>query len=128
MAISEEKLMKATIFALLSAFAIYSASEATMTANNLAKACAHETRKGVVGAFEIGNCLGYVGGVIDMIPVVNLIGGTTIACLPADGIEPKDAVLVFLNWLKRHPNDRGETARAVLLDALRNAYPCKFIR
>jgi hypothetical protein len=100
------------------------AGEATNTAAQLEDFCRQDGTR-PQAEMLMGWCLGYVMGVVDMIPVMNLAGrpGKPQICLPADGIDPETAVTTFLRWLNAHPQARQETARLILVAAMGGRLP-----
>lgn len=67
---------------------------------------------------KAGLFMGYVTSAADFTKVL----GTT--CSPEDVINGQNFDIVF-NYLKSHPEKRTDTAALVMVNAMKEAYPCK---
>jgi Rap1a immunity proteins len=78
------------------------------------------------------HCVGYVQGVIDDHFSCQINETSSAAaldpvkhfCLP-DGVTPNQTVRVIVKWLEDHPARLHEKAIGLVLDALRDNFPCR---
>jgi len=74
-------------------------------------------------------CVGYVNGMVDDRFYWQMNEGSTLDplkhfCLP-DGVSPNQTVRVFIKWLQDNPARLHEHASHLLIDALRDGFPCR---
>jgi len=75
---------------------------------------------------EATYCLGYASGFLDAIPVVELASNTQPnVCVPQDGLDIKQAVRIFVKYLREHPEDLYINARLTFYKSILMAFPCK---
>jgi hypothetical protein len=74
---------------------------------------------------DSGTCFGFIVGVIAMIAVYQdgNIAPQTI-CIP-EGVRPKQALDIVVQYLHGHANDRHADAAMLVWRAFSEAYPCK---
>ena len=72
-----------------------------------------------------GFCLGYIGAVRSALQILNseLAPGKR-ACLPREGVDVGQAIRVAIRFLRDHPQRLPENEAALVIEALRAAYPC----
>ena len=70
-------------------------------------------------------CVGYVGGFIDGLAVLNWRGGSTKVCLPAAGLEIDQAIRVLVQYLRANPERLHESGRPSVLVSIGEAFACK---
>lgn len=97
------------------------AAHAQLTGNNLGNSmkqhevwAAHETG---ANAYEAGAFVGYVAGAADA------LNGSVI-CAPK-GTTLAQTQTVVTDYLKKHPDQWEKPAKALVLTALKQAYPCR---
>ena len=80
---------------------------------------------------SVGYCYGRIEGVINTSLLwhnYNGVSGRTSngeACAPADVVTTREATKVVMKYLDGHPEKLHVLATALILYALREAYPCK---
>ena len=67
---------------------------------------------------------GYLGGFNDAAVLIDTAISHGIYCVPAQGIENDQLVRVVKKYLDEHPEDLHQSARILILFALREAFPC----
>lgn len=73
-------------------------------------------------------CASYLSGFVDaQSMLVGIRGGlkAPIFCLPSQGVSNEELVRVYVKWSTDHPELLHESARVVVLIALRDAFPCQ---
>ena len=70
------------------------------------------------------NCMGYVSGLNDMVPLISGLANTRVYCPPQGGLDTGDAVRLFLKWLAAHPEQLAESARTLFISAMTQSFPC----
>ena len=123
--------MKTTLSILLATAALCGPAGAerfsSITGGKLVELCTGKD-KGVVG-----DCTAYINGVSDaasfyqtLLPRDGSKGGQLpgYVCVPtgATGVQLREAVVA---WSKRKPDDLGRQASGVVLNALRDTFPCQ---
>ena len=69
-------------------------------------------------------CVGYVGGFLDGLAVMNWRGGASPVCLPQNGIENEQAVRIVVKYLRNHPEQLHESGRIAVVVAIGEAFKC----
>lgn len=67
---------------------------------------------------------GYLAGFNEAAVLIGTSTSLGLYCLPPAGIENDQLVRVVKKYLDEHPEDLHETARVLILLALRGAFPC----
>ena len=76
-------------------------------------------------------CAGYASGFVDAYRVSMVVmehyapHAEGPICLPAQGIENAHMMALVINRLERIPADRAASARVVVFETLKAAYPCQ---
>ena len=68
--------------------------------------------------------IGYLGGFNDAAVLIDTAAAHGIYCVPPTGIENDQLVRVVKKYLDEHPEDLHQSARILILFALREAFPC----
>lgn len=69
--------------------------------------------------------IGYVSGILDSHRILSeFFQDIQFICLPKRGMSNTAVRRVVIKYLKNHPEQLNETARSVIFDALKNAFPC----
>jgi len=71
-------------------------------------------------------CVSYVKGIADVFRSARLWGWAPrnrAVCLP-DDTNPDQIIRIFVKYAEQHPKELGESAPAMLRDALQRAFPC----
>ena len=76
------------------------------------------------GVSDLAFCLGYLNGFNDYNTMLAALGRRRAFCPPRTGIHDERLRRVFLAWVDAHPADRKKSARAGVLAAFRDAFPC----
>jgi hypothetical protein len=95
-------------------------------AEELVWGCSGQTTNPALANMEIASCVGYVGGWLDSLALLQGGGAlkAPIVCLPPNGISNEQAIRIFVKWVNDHPRDMSEPARLVFLLSIRDAFPC----
>jgi hypothetical protein len=71
-------------------------------------------------------CLVYLGGWVDAYRVFSAIQPSLrVVCLPPEGLSNEQYGMVFIRWLRAHPEQLHHTPRILFLAALKEAFPCR---
>ncbi len=70
-------------------------------------------------------CIGYVGGFLDGLSVMNWKGGATKVCLPTGGVTNDQAARIVVKYLRANPETLHQSGRISLLVATAEAFKCK---
>lgn len=110
----------------------------TVTGNDLHNAC---TASGEIKDLQFGYCIGYIGGAFEGIKFgagavmfqampessaaeVDQASNTMMGlCVPGNA-ERGQIVDVTMKYLEENPQSRHESARGLLFQALKSAFPC----
>jgi hypothetical protein len=71
---------------------------------------------GSISWLKVGQFTGYVVGVSDALE--------TLICYPSENVKIRAANAIVGNYLKAHPESLGKSGDAIILKALKEAYPC----
>jgi Rap1a immunity proteins len=85
--------------------------------------------EGKPGALEtIGEmrCAAYLLGFLDSYAITSqwLPRDRRFICLPKQGLQGGQALLVLTKWLREHPSELHQTVRVVAFQALKDTFPC----
>ena len=70
-------------------------------------------------------CLGYIGAIQSALPVLNSgLKPRQRWCMPKGGIEVGQTIRIALRFLRNNPQRLAENDAMLVIEALRNAYPC----
>ena len=69
-------------------------------------------------AFKAGACMGLVDGLLIMLRSHNLV-------CPPDSVDYDQAMRVVIAYVEAHPTELQNGTRALAVQALRDAWPCK---
>ena len=79
--------------------------------------------------FNTGICLGYITGAVDVLSDAKLAGvyknGFDIGCWSVTEIELGQLIDIVKKYLVDHPEERHNVGTLIVLNALREAFPCK---
>jgi len=81
-------------------------------------------------AFCAGICFGKVGGVVDAGTIINAFAESKghnkqdVYCVP-DDVSTAQATRVVVKYLKEHSEDLHQRDTALIVTALKEAFPCK---
>ena len=100
------------------------------TAGTLRKNCNSavqmlDTGKG--NAFDSGNCLGYLWGLVDGRTGIQqaIVKNKYRVCMPTDKkVTGEQLVRVYVNYADKYPQKWGESRLLIALEALHSAWPC----
>ncbi len=70
-------------------------------------------------------CASYISGVADMNALFTGTAGWGFFCFPKRGLSQEQQIRVFIKWAEAHPELLHETRRLGVVEALREAFPCK---
>lgn len=114
--------MKATKFLLTSVLALTASSALAQPILTGKEMLAHCTNN----ASNSSLCFGYAIGVMDGLMNADILANTPNAnvCPRAD-VSYYQTIRVGIKYLRDHPADLQSPASALLVEAYRNAYPCK---
>lgn len=71
-------------------------------------------------------CLGYVGAMENALRILNSrLQARHRMCMPKNGIEVGQAIRIVLRFLRDNTHRLAENDAALVIEALRAAYPCK---
>lgn len=77
--------------------------------------------KGPLGRIACGR---YIDGIMDMHSIAVGMNMRPFYCIPSSGISIDQAMRLFIDWAKKHPKELDKTARASVVIALKDAFPC----
>lgn len=75
------------------------------------------------GRFDAAACLGYVAGYRDAVAMMQYATKQNLVCMPEEG-GLEQAVRVIVKWLEDNPKQLHFHEGILVLDALRDAFPC----
>jgi len=124
--IGRSKMIKKLALLLAVCFLVISASNEVQAAkkqrtDQLLWECTGETM-GEMGKFL---CAKYIDGMLDMHSLLIPRRAVPYFCLPRTGISIDQAMRIFISWANKHPTELHKTARASVVIAIANAFPCK---
>jgi Rap1a immunity proteins len=96
----------------LATIALIAPARASITGNQLYNFCRDNNAD-----FDDGTCFGFVSGLFEVADELHLV------CVPMTA-TPRQIRDVVLRFLERHPDNRHESARGLVLAAIQTAYPC----
>jgi len=116
-------------------------SAAADTGHDLIQQCEQALRLNALGMEAVGPdalvegvyCVGYVGGVVDGLKLVEDLrqtpsGVKSILCLPVGGLDMGQAIRLLLDWADQHPEELDLPASLVVHRALANTFRCDLER
>lgn len=123
--------MKLMIIVFVAAFSTSAAAEQSMTGSVLSRECAY-----AIGTYPItnereaiwaGHCLGLISGVMGYGMIAERLGTdkemSFLFCQP-DRVTPTQAAHIVVKHLNRYPETWHVPAIAIIIRALREAFPC----
>ena len=96
-----------------------------MTAEGLLDQCIDRIADSQDEPVERAYCAGFMRGAIDSWRIAVELGGRAHFCLPDQGVTVGDAVVLLGRFVEANEASARMPAAAVLLVALRRAYPCE---
>ncbi len=98
---------------------------AKMRADQLMWQC-EASKDTLKGATDLTYCAGYIAGITDMNAILPALHLPKIFCLPGKNVVSNDRLrLIFLKWARQRPADLHYSARASVLVAVSETFPCK---
>ena len=85
---------------------------------------ARPTSGTVRDAIDVGSCVGYLGGYVEMGEVQMIYASSRPYCYP-DGTNYDQVAKLFIDWADKHPESLDEPRFIGLTLAMRDAFPCK---
>jgi hypothetical protein len=80
---------------------------------------------GKVTEIEQAYFIGYAEGIMDSHKILSeFFQDIQFICFPKRRISNTETRRVIIKYLERHPEQLNETARSVIFDALKSAFPC----
>jgi len=70
-------------------------------------------------------CIGYLGGFMDTVQVMENFLETEIFCIPPEGLPSDQTRRVFMKFLEENPTELSETARSTLWLAMNRSFACR---
>lgn len=72
-------------------------------------------------------CHSYLLGMVDTYQLLTpwLEPKRRVICLPTEGIQAEQALLIVTKWLRHHPEQLHESVRLLALKAFMEAFPCR---
>jgi hypothetical protein len=105
----------------------------TLDGNRLLPQCedavrvANDSRRGLDA--DASYCLGFVNGIMEMAydwqASTKQSKLTFLPCLPSDGMTSMQAVRIVTKYLNSHPEKLHRDAKNLVVEALKEAFPCK---
>ena len=124
-------LMKPILFRALVLFALAGfAARAQADGKSLLARCEQAERlfneQKIDDPVSAGFCLGYVGAIRNALQLLegDRDPGRRI-CPPKEGVEVGQAIRLAIRFLRDNPQRLAENEAALVIEALRNAYPCR---
>ena len=100
--------------------------------NNLLKACTaglkvinKEKNLSSKELVDAAYCAGLIQGIMDVNRINKMSGGSILFCLPEDMITKAEATQTVVNYLGAHPEKRKLHESILVIEALKEAFPCK---
>ena len=85
-----------------------------------------EGRQEKVGELGVITCASYLMGFLDAYRVLSLglLENWRTICLPKEGVQAEQAMLVVTKWLRENPHELHHSIRVSILIALKKAFSC----
>ncbi|MFH2045987.1 MAG: Rap1a/Tai family immunity protein [Pseudomonadota bacterium] len=112
---------------------LFAAAPSFADGNKLLRGCQHmlDAAEGkdvdIAGALSGGFCVGYLQGMADLNIIYSVVlkdKKEIFFCIP-EGVSHEQKARVIVKYLRDHPNKLHEHECGLVLDALREAFPCK---
>ncbi len=88
--------------------------------------CEGRASESGIPEIDILRCATYLDGMLDLNAVIQSHApGAALFCPPEGGISLDQARLIFVKWVREHPEDLHTTARVSAVLALAEAFPCQ---
>ncbi|MCZ6772119.1 MAG: Rap1a/Tai family immunity protein [Proteobacteria bacterium] len=116
---------KLTLVLLAALIIVPTTTHAKLRADQLMSQC-EASKDTLKGATDRTYCAGYIAGIIDMNAILPELHLPKIFCIPGKkGVSNDQFRLIFLKWAREHPAELHYSARASVLVALSETFPCK---
>ncbi len=70
-------------------------------------------------------CAGLIQGITDLDRINKSSLGTSFFCPPENTINKAEATRIVVNYLRAHPEKRKQPESTLIIEALKEAFPCR---
>ena len=81
--------------------------------------------KGIGSAAQAGACVGYLGALAEIAPIMNRVVPANAQVCTQGQISPKALAQIVLEYIKKKPDVAADPRLVVSLAALSEKYPCR---